>query len=138
MSRNLSEKQLNMLRSLKDVSDQLGRMPSIRELASAVGLSKATVFQHLVVLRRKGHIVSDGTGHGIRIVSDLVKSKPLAYVLLRPDGSPFAYALPRIGGAGFWVYPFGGEGKTPEEALEPWKNMGTIHTLGIIPGTRKD
>ena len=76
MSLNLSRKQLNVLKTLEDLAEDQGYMPSVRELASSLDLSPATTQQHLNALRKKGFIVSDGRAHGIK----LVKPAPVATI----------------------------------------------------------
>jgi repressor LexA len=65
----LSKKQLKVLGTLEDFSEKEGRMPSVRELASILGLSCSTTHQHLSALEKKGVILRDGTAHGILMPS---------------------------------------------------------------------
>lgn len=89
MSLNLSRKQLNVLRTLKNLSEEHGYMPSVRELATALDLSPATTQQHINALRKKGFLATDGRAHGIRLVED---APPPAV----PEARPRLVSRPRV------------------------------------------
>ncbi|MEW6742027.1 MAG: transcriptional repressor LexA [Planctomycetota bacterium] len=59
----MSRKQKEILESLRRFARERGYVPSIRELADQVKRSASTVYQHLMALKKKGYLRSDGTAH---------------------------------------------------------------------------
>lgn len=75
MSKELTAKQLNILKYIQQQVHQKGYPPSVREIGAAVGLkSTSTVHSHLSRLEQKGYIRRDPT-------------KPRAIEILLPDDS---------------------------------------------------
>ena len=66
MTANLTERQLAVLQAVDRFAQRRGIMPSVRQLATEVGLSAPTVQQHLMALRRKGYLDIDGSPHGMQ------------------------------------------------------------------------
>ncbi|MFJ6791974.1 LexA family protein [Streptomyces angustmyceticus] len=54
MTAYLTESQRRIARALRELTDEAGYPPSIRELADAVALSASTVTYHLQALERHG------------------------------------------------------------------------------------
>ncbi|MBI2943813.1 MAG: repressor LexA [Candidatus Wallbacteria bacterium] len=75
MTLNLSEKQLKVLERLRQFARERGYMPSLRELAQELGITYATVRQHLDALKRKGFLASDGQAHGLSLLREKLGSE---------------------------------------------------------------
>jgi repressor LexA len=82
----VTPRQLEVLRTLRRLSLREGRMPSVRELALALGRSPSTIHQHLRALERRGFVARSGTSHGLDL---LVDDKALW-----PSGRPSGRLLP--------------------------------------------
>ncbi|MFF9787718.1 MULTISPECIES: LexA family protein [Streptomyces] len=54
MTAYVTDGQRRIARVLRELTDEAGYPPSIREIASAVGLSASTVAYHLRALERRG------------------------------------------------------------------------------------
>jgi len=52
----LTPKQLRVLTFIRDFSHARGYAPTMQELADEFGVSKVTVFEHIVALQRKGYL----------------------------------------------------------------------------------
>lgn len=68
MSVHLTPKQKQVLDALEALFLQRGYMPSVREIAAWMGLSVATIHQHLRALEAKGRISSDGSPRGLAVL----------------------------------------------------------------------
>ena len=66
----VTDKQLELLRTMRRWSVENGRMPSIRELADVLERSPSTIHQHIGALERRGCIERDGNAHGLRLTVD--------------------------------------------------------------------
>lgn len=66
----VTERQLQMLRTLHQWSEKKGRMPSVRELAAKLKRSASTVHQHLDALEKRGLIERSGGAHGLKLLVD--------------------------------------------------------------------
>ena len=56
---NLTPKQLNILKLVRDSRVRRGYSPTMQELADALGVSKVTVFEHVEALIKKGALVRE-------------------------------------------------------------------------------
>lgn len=63
----LSARQLEVLETLQTFAAREGHMPSVRELARALGRAPSTVQQHLDALAGKGWLERDGQAHGLAL-----------------------------------------------------------------------
>ncbi|MFJ8676288.1 LexA family protein [Streptomyces sp. NPDC093589] len=54
MTSYLTDSQCRIAQALRELTDDVGYPPSIREIAGAVGLSASTVVYHLQALERSG------------------------------------------------------------------------------------
>ncbi|MCL7496085.1 winged helix-turn-helix transcriptional regulator [Streptomyces sp. MCA2] len=54
MTAYLTDSQARITRALRELTDEAGYPPSIREIAKAVALSASTVAYHLQALERRG------------------------------------------------------------------------------------
>ena len=63
----VTERQLELLRTIRRWSLEHGRMPSIRELAQQLDRSASTIHQHLGALEKRGLIARSGESHGLRL-----------------------------------------------------------------------
>ena len=63
----VTERQLELLRTIRRWSLEHGRMPSIRELAQQLERSASTIHQHLGALEKRGLISRSGESHGLRL-----------------------------------------------------------------------
>ena len=63
----VTERQLELLRTIQRWSTNRGRMPSIRELAEELDRSPSTIHQHLGALEKRGLIERNGQSHGLRL-----------------------------------------------------------------------
>lgn len=66
----VTNRQLEVLRAVRGWVLDHGRMPSVRELAGALGRSASTVQQHLRALERRGYLKRDGSSHGLELLVD--------------------------------------------------------------------
>ncbi len=66
----VTERQLQLLRTLHQWAEKKGRMPSVRELATKLKRSASTVHQHLAALEKRGLIERSGGAHGLKILVD--------------------------------------------------------------------
>jgi repressor LexA len=66
----VTERQLQLLRTLHQWSEKRGRMPSVRELAAKLKRSASTVHQHLAALEKRGLIERSGGAHGLKLLVD--------------------------------------------------------------------
>jgi repressor LexA len=80
----LTEKQIRVLRYFRDFRRQHGISPTLEEAASALGISKITVYEHLNHLIRKG-----------AVQRDRAKARAVA-VLYDPDGQTEFGVTPRL------------------------------------------
>jgi len=64
----VTDRQLELLRTLRRFSIENTRMPSIRELAELLRRSPSTIHQHLTALERRGYVERDGAAHGLRLL----------------------------------------------------------------------
>jgi len=56
---NLTPKQLDILRRIRDSRTRSGYSPTMQEMADQVGVTKVTVFEHVQALVRKGALIRD-------------------------------------------------------------------------------
>jgi len=56
MDRDLTEKQRAVLVAIEEYWSRAGVAPSLADLASALQVSRATVHEHVIILKRKGHL----------------------------------------------------------------------------------
>ena len=105
MADNLSRRQHKVLITLGEWVEARGYMPSVRELAAAMGVTAGTVQQHLDALKRKGFLASNGRAHGLYFL------RPAVEVLERARGvsRESALEIPLVGNIAAGV---------PIEALE--------------------
>ncbi|MEV6565990.1 LexA family protein [Streptomyces kronopolitis] len=54
MTAYMTDTQMRIVRALRELTDEAGYPPSLREIAGAVGLSASTVAYHLRTLERHG------------------------------------------------------------------------------------
>lgn len=67
MAREPTDKQREVLAAIEQYWDESGHAPSLADLASALGVSRATVHEHLGALKRKGYLANvDGVGRSWR------------------------------------------------------------------------
>ncbi len=59
MKINLTEKQIRVLRFFRDYREENGLSPTLEEAASALGVSKITVHEHVTQLNKKGAVHRD-------------------------------------------------------------------------------
>ena len=124
----VTDRQLELLRTVRGWVLEHQRMPSVREVANVLGRSPSTIQQHLRALERRGYLRRDGSAHGITLlVSDEVLGLaggggglPLKGSL-RPGQLLIRAAVPydrvRIGGtweAGDYVIRVDGDALAPE------------------------
>lgn len=65
----LTRKQHEVLEAARALERRRGYTPSVRELARELGLSAATVQEHLVALERKGHVRRTGNAFGLQLLA---------------------------------------------------------------------
>ena len=86
---NLGDRQQHILKVIREVSQQRGYPPSVREIGGMVGLaSSSTVQSHLDALERKGLIKRDATKSRTVTVLDHPESQP---------GRAFGPLIPLVG-----------------------------------------
>lgn len=125
----VTDRQLELLRAVRAWILEHQRMPSVREIARALGRSPSTIQQHLRALERRGYIRRDGSAHGLTL---LVSDEALGLAggagaglpikgSLRPGQglvrSPPPYPRMRIGGTwetGDYVLRIDGDALAPE------------------------
>ena len=67
MAREPTEKQREVLAAIERYSEEFGVAPSLADLATALGISRATVHEHIGGLKRKGYLANvDGVGRSWR------------------------------------------------------------------------
>ena len=82
---NLTPRQLDVLRLIRDHRITHGYSPTMQELAEHLGISKVTVFEHIEALLRKGALLREPN-----------KARSLSIVdnsALRDEGSPLTFPL---------------------------------------------
>lgn len=65
----LTRKQSEVLETARRLEARRGYTPSVRELAREVGVTAATVQEHLVALERKGYVRRTGSAFGLRLLA---------------------------------------------------------------------
>ena len=66
--RHLTRRQAHVLMAISEFMAQNGYAPSMRELASQLGLTPGTVHFHIHSLIARGYLLHDGTDHGITLI----------------------------------------------------------------------
>jgi len=67
MAREPTDKQREVLAAIEQYSEEFGVAPSLADLAEALGVSRATVHEHIGGLKRKGYLANvDGVGRSWR------------------------------------------------------------------------
>lgn len=74
MQRTLTPKQKRVLEAIRLYAKMKGYMPSIRDVAKLTKTAVGTVHDHILTLKVKGWIHTDGTSRGIRLVEDSVSA----------------------------------------------------------------
>jgi repressor LexA len=65
----LTKRQHDVMTAVARLERERGYAPSVRELGRELGLSPATVQEHLVALERKGHLRRSGGAFGLQLLS---------------------------------------------------------------------
>lgn len=65
-TRSLTEREHVVLRAFKELMDETGRPPVIRDIASKVGRKSATVYPQIRSLVKRGLLVQEGRHYAIR------------------------------------------------------------------------
>lgn len=68
--RPLTRKQAQVLRAIDRFVAAEGYGPSMRQLASLLGITAGTAHFHVHSLERRGYLAHDGTDHGIRLLAE--------------------------------------------------------------------
>ncbi|MDX9912831.1 MAG: transcriptional repressor LexA [Phycisphaerales bacterium] len=83
---NLTPKQLNILKLVRDSRVRRGYSPTMQELADALGVSKVTVFEHVEALIKKGALVREPNKARSLAIADGVavpdEGRPLTFPLV--------------------------------------------------------
>jgi repressor LexA len=67
MAQEPTDKQREVLAAIEQYSEEFGVAPSLADLAAALGVSRATVHEHIGGLKRKGYLANvDGVGRSWR------------------------------------------------------------------------
>lgn len=67
MAREPTEKQREVLAAIEQYWGEFGHAPSLADLSAALGVSRATVHEHIGALKRKGYLANvDGVGRSWR------------------------------------------------------------------------
>ncbi|MCA9627428.1 MAG: transcriptional repressor LexA [Myxococcales bacterium] len=67
MAREPTDKQREVLAAIEQYWQEFGHAPSLADLAGALGVSRATVHEHIGALKRKGYLANvDGVGRSWR------------------------------------------------------------------------
>lgn len=67
MAREPTDKQREVLAAIEQYSEEFGVAPSLADIAEALGVSRATVHEHIGGLKRKGYLANvDGVGRSWR------------------------------------------------------------------------
>ena len=73
MDGGLTRKQHEVLEAARGLERRRGYTPSVREIARELGVSAATVQEHLVALERKGYVRRTGSAFGLQILAPEAK-----------------------------------------------------------------
>ncbi len=67
MAREPTDKQREVLAAIEQYSEEFGVAPSLADIAEALGVSRATIHEHIGGLKRKGYLANvDGVGRSWR------------------------------------------------------------------------
>lgn len=69
MAGHLTRRQHDVLTTIARLERDRGYAPSVRDLGRELGLSPATVQEHLVALEKKGHVRRSGAAFGLEVLS---------------------------------------------------------------------
>jgi repressor LexA len=74
MSQQLTKRQHDVMAAVARLERERGYTPSVREIARELGVSAATVQEHLVALERKGYVSRSGQAFGLQVLMPVAEA----------------------------------------------------------------
>ncbi len=92
---NLTPKQLEIVQFIVDYRERKGLAPTLEEIASELGVSKITVYEHVTQLAKKGAIAKEKYRSRSLVVNEALENEIRARRAARSGERP--YVLPLLG-----------------------------------------